>query len=64
MEDLLDFKKRSEDLIKTVFTEREDFDKFKLILKEAFEFFLNKNPNQIAEFLAKFLDYNLKKSTS
>lgn len=64
VEDILEFKRKHEELLMKVFLEKEDMDKFKMGLKEAFETFLNKDPNQIAEFLAKFLDYHLKKVTS
>ncbi len=64
VEDILEFKKKSEDLLSKLFIEKGDFDQFKMGLKESFEQFLNINPNQIAEFLAKFLDMHLKKSTS
>jgi hypothetical protein len=63
IEDVLAFKRKQEELIRKVFTEKEDFDRFKLALKEAFEYFLNKNSNQTSEFLAKFLDYHLRKNT-
>ena len=62
-EDLLDFKRRTEDLIAKVFPLREDSDPFKFGVKEAFECFLNLDPNMIAEYLAKFLDLHLKKSS-
>jgi len=32
-------------------------------LKEAFEYFLNIDSNQISEYLAKFLDIHLRKSS-
>jgi len=32
-------------------------------LKQAYEHFLNIDPNKIAEFLAKYLDLHLKKSS-
>lgn len=63
IEDFLEFKKVSEDLIVKVFTEKEHIDLFKQGVKESFEYFLNIDSNKIAEFLAKFLDYHLKKSS-
>jgi len=64
IEDVLEFKKRSEELIARVFLEKEDYENFILSLKDAFIYFLNLNSNQSAEFLAKFLDIHLKKSTT
>jgi cullin 4 len=63
VEDILTFKKRSEDLIHKVFLLKEDVEPFRLGLREAYEHFLNIDPNQMAEFLAKFLDLHLKKSS-
>lgn len=63
IENILEYKKRSEEIINRVFPLKEDSDPFKFGIKEAFEFFLNINPNQIAEYLAKFLDLHLKKSS-
>jgi len=55
-------KRKSEELIGKVFHEKQDFDLFKAGIKESFEYFLNIEPNTIAEYLAKFLDFHLKKS--
>lgn len=63
VDDILAFKKKSEDLIAKVFPLKEDADPFKLGMKEAFEYFLNIDSNQTAEYLAKFLDLHLKKSS-
>lgn len=63
VEDILDFKKRTEELIAKVFPLKEDSDPFRHGLKEAYEYFLNEDSNQIAEYLAKFLDLHLKKSS-
>ena len=64
LEDILDFKKRQEDLLTKVFIDKEDHDQFKLVIKESFEHFLNLNSNVMAEFLAKFLDMHLKKTST
>lgn len=45
VEDLLEFKKKQEELLARVFIEREDLDLFKMGLKESLEQFLNKDPN-------------------
>ena len=50
-------------MIARVFIDKEDFEVFRYVVKEALEHFLNLNSNQSAEFLAKFLDLHLKKST-
>lgn len=63
VEDILAFKKRTEELIAKVFQLKEDSDPFRHGLKEAYEYFLNEDSNQIAEYLAKFLDLHLKKSS-
>lgn len=63
VEDILEFKKKQEDLINRVFPLKEDSDPFKMGLKEALEHFLNLDSNQTAEYLAKFLDLHLKKSS-
>jgi hypothetical protein len=62
IENVLKFKKQSEELISRVFLEKEDHDNFKLALREALEHSLNLNSNQSAEFMAKYLDMHLKKS--
>ena len=64
IEDILEFKKKQEDFLARVFIDKEDYDSFKLVIKESFEHFMNLNSNLIAEFLAKFLDLNLKKSST
>ena len=54
-------------MIADVFLDRDDIERFKTTLKEAFEHFLNKDnhhANTIAEFLAKYLDMHLKKSNT
>ena len=63
MEDILEFKKKSEQLVQKAFPMKEDADLFRLVLKEAFEYFLNIDSNQISEYLAKFLDIHLRKSS-
>lgn len=45
VDDILAFKKKSEDLIAKVFPLKEDADPFKLGMKEAFEYFLNIDSN-------------------
>lgn len=57
MEDFIAFKKRSDDLVQRVF--HNDF-KNKIVAK-AFEQFLNIDSNIVAEYLAKYLDFWLKK---
>lgn len=64
LEDILEYKKKCEDLIQKVFIEKENYDLFKSGIKEAFEYFLNIDSNKIAEYLAKYLDFHLKKSSS
>ena len=64
VEDILEFKKRQEDLLTKVFIDKEDHDLFKLVIKESFEHFLNLNSNVMSEFLAKFLDMHLKKTST
>ena len=64
VEDILEFKKRQEDILSKVFIDKEDLDLFKLVIKESFDHFLNLNSNMIAEFLAKFLDMHMKKTSN
>jgi hypothetical protein len=45
VEDVIFFKRRHEDLLRQVFTEKDDYDRFRPCMKEALEHFLNKNPN-------------------
>ncbi len=45
IENVLKFKKQSEELISRVFLEKEDHDNFKLSLREALEHSLNLNSN-------------------
>ena len=52
VEDILEFKKRQEDLLTKVFIDKEDHNQFKLVIKESFEHFLNLSSNFMAEFLA------------
>ena len=51
-------------MLNKVFIDKEDHTFFKLILNDAISHITNLNPNQMAEFLAKFLDLHLKKSTT
>jgi len=57
VEDFIQFRAKSEDLVRRVFGVAEN-----KIVRLAFEKILNVDSNIIAEYLAKFLDYHLKKS--
>jgi hypothetical protein len=57
IEDFIQFKARSDDLVARVFAKQEV-----KVVKKAFEKFLNIDPNIIAEYLAKYLDFYLKKT--
>ena len=58
MEDFIEFKKRSDALVQSVFRDpRINF------VRLAFEKFLNIDPNIVAEYLAKYLDFHLKKAS-
>ena len=57
IEDFIQFRAKSEDLVKRVFVMAEN-----KIVRLAFEKILNVDSNIIAEYLAKFLDFHLKKS--
>lgn len=46
-----------------MFPLKHEADPFRMGLKQAYEFFLNIDPNKIAEYLAKYLDLHLKKSS-
>ena len=52
MEDFIEFRKRSEELVRTVFSDT----KIKVV-RQAFEKFLNIDPCIVAEYLAKYLDH-------
>jgi hypothetical protein len=58
MEDFIEFKKRSDDLVRSVFHDPKN-----KIVKDAFTRFLNIDSNIVAEYLAKFLDFHLKKAS-
>jgi hypothetical protein len=58
MEDFIEFKKKSDDLVQRVFNDPKN-----RIVGKAFENFLNIDPNIVAEYLAKFLDFHLKKQS-
>lgn len=45
VEDILEFKKKSEELISRVFVEKDNQEQSKSGIKEAFEYFLNLNAN-------------------
>lgn len=57
IEDFIQFRAKSEDLVKRVFGMAEN-----KIVRVAFEKILNVDSNIIAEYIAKFLDFHLKKS--
>ena len=63
VEDLIHFRKKADSLISRVFSDKETLDIFKGGVKEALEHFLNIHSNVMAEYLAKFLDFHLKKSS-
>lgn len=56
MEDFIEFRKKAEDLVSRVFNDP----KVKIVQK-SFQQFLNVDSNIVAEYLAKFLDFHLKK---
>ena len=58
MEDFIELKKKSDELVARVFKDP----KIKIV-KDAFLKFLNIDSNIVAEYLAKFLDFNLKKQS-
>ncbi|KAJ3414768.1 Cullin-4A [Chytridiales sp. JEL 0842] len=59
VEELLNFKKRMDDLLQNSFAKNEAFAN---TLKESFESFINKRPNKPAEMIAKHVDAVLKTS--
>jgi cullin 4 len=63
IEDFIEFKKQCLDLVMRVFQRKEEQTMFTKCVRTAFEKFLNIDPNIIAEYLAKFLDFYLKKNT-
>lgn len=63
VEDILEFKKKADNLISRVFTDKETLDLFKSGIKESLDHFLNIESSKTGEHLAKFLDYHLKKSS-
>lgn len=63
IEDFIEFKKQCLDLVMRVFQRKEEQIMFTKCVRNAFEKFLNIDPNIIAEYLAKFLDFYLKKNT-
>jgi hypothetical protein len=58
MEDFIDVHRKSTELVQRVFNDQKN-----KIVKDAFEKFLNIDPNIVAEYLAKFLDFHLKKTS-
>jgi len=63
IEDFIEFKKQCDDLVIRVFQRKDMQEIFMKCVRTAFEKFLNIDPNIIAEYLAKFLDFYLKKNT-
>lgn len=57
IEDFILFKAQSDDVVTRVFANHET-----KIVRQAFERFLNIDPNIVAEYLAKYLDFYLKKT--
>ncbi len=58
MEDFIELQRKSSELVQSVFSDLKN-----KIVREAFLKFLNIDPNIIAEYLAKFLDFHLKKTS-
>ena len=58
IEDFIDFRVQSEDLVKRVFTSQTEVK----IVRIAFDKILNVDSSIISEYLAKFLDFHLKKT--
>lgn len=63
IEDFIEFKHQCDDLVVRVFQRKDLQVLFLKCVKGAFERFLNIDPNIISEYLAKFLDFYLKKNT-
>ena len=61
VEDFIEYKHKAEELVERVFQGKELQTTFKKMVRQAFEKFLNIDPNIIAEYLAKFLDMSLKR---
>lgn len=58
MEDFIELYRKSSGLVSQVFNDIKN-----KIVSEAFKQFLNIDPNIVAEYLAKFLDFHLKKTS-
>ncbi len=58
MEDFIEVHRKASELVQRVFNDQKN-----KIVKDAFEKFLNIDPNIVAEYLAKFLDFHLKKTS-
>lgn len=58
MEDFIELYRKSSGLVNQVFNDLKN-----KIVSEAFKQFLNIDPNIVAEYLAKFLDFHLKKTS-
>lgn len=64
IEDFIEFRTKSVSLVKSVFpTEHMQTLFHKNAVNDAFSDFLNIEPNIVAEFLAKFLDFHMKKTS-
>jgi hypothetical protein len=64
IEDFIEFRKKADELVRKVFPNPQICDLFnKGAVQKGFEDFMNIEPNIVAEFLAKFLDYHMKKSS-
>ena len=58
MEDFIELQRKSSELVQSVFIDLKN-----KIVREAFLKVLNIDPNISAEYLAKFLDFHLKKTS-
>lgn len=64
IEDFIEFRTKSVSLVKEVFAEQKQVELFLYkAVNDGFSDFLNIEPNIVAEFLAKFLDFHMKKSS-
>ena len=64
IENFIEFRQKSEELVRKVFANPSVCESFiKGAVQKGFAEFMNIEPNIVAEFLAKFLDYHMKKSS-
>jgi hypothetical protein len=63
VDDILEYKRKADYLIIRVFNDNENINSFKNGVKDALDWFLNIDSSKTAEYLAKFLDFHLKKSS-